>query len=126
MIPSHLGHRAAREPEAIRGGQRPPQTPCRELAAESLSNLSPPVEEAVSATTVSAVVKWNSHFMGKPPWPLPTLHWDHEPVRIPLNRPSGTFSPIGGEGETRIRADPHETGTDKTRTNTCSHSGRGA
>ena len=26
------------------------------------------------------------------------VHWDHEPVRIPLNRPPGTFSPIGGEG----------------------------
>src|SRR5213593_1422062 len=26
------------------------------------------------------------------------VHWDHEPVRIPLNRPSGIFSPTGGEG----------------------------
>ena len=26
------------------------------------------------------------------------VHWDHEPVRIPLNRPPGTFSPTGGEG----------------------------
>src|SRR5437870_5203048 len=26
------------------------------------------------------------------------MHWDHEPVRIPLNRPPGTFSPTGGEG----------------------------
>src|SRR5437867_12588536 len=25
-------------------------------------------------------------------------HWDHERFRIPLNRPSGTFSPTGGEG----------------------------
>ena len=25
-------------------------------------------------------------------------HRDHEPVRIPLNRPPGTFSPAGGEG----------------------------
>src|SRR6185503_2326413 len=24
------------------------------------------------------------------------VHWDHEPVRIPLNRPPGTFSPTGG------------------------------
>jgi len=29
---------------------------------------------------------------------LATVHSDHEPNRIPLNRPSGTFSPIGGEG----------------------------
>ena len=43
-------------------------------------------------------------------------HWDHEPVRIPLNRPSGTFSPTGGEGwdervrfaeeENRVKANP--------------------
>src|SRR6266545_2949115 len=26
------------------------------------------------------------------------MHWDHEPVPIPLNRPPGTFSPTGGEG----------------------------
>src|SRR5438093_13566712 len=26
------------------------------------------------------------------------VHWDPEPNRFPLNRPSGTFSPIGGEG----------------------------
>jgi|SRR5437867_2577060 len=26
------------------------------------------------------------------------VHWDREPVRIPLNRPSGSFSPTGGEG----------------------------
>ena len=27
------------------------------------------------------------------------VHWDPEPVRIPLNRPPGTFSPpTGGEG----------------------------
>ena len=27
------------------------------------------------------------------------MHWDHEPVGIPLNRrPPGTFSPTGGEG----------------------------
>jgi hypothetical protein len=26
------------------------------------------------------------------------IHWDHEPVRIPLNRPSGTYSPNVGEG----------------------------
>ena len=32
------------------------------------------------------------------PFGLATVHWDHEPCRIPLNRPSGTFSPIGGEG----------------------------
>jgi len=32
------------------------------------------------------------------PLGLTTVHRDHEPVRIPLNRPSGTFSPIGGEG----------------------------
>src|SRR5438552_9614144 len=25
-------------------------------------------------------------------------HWDHERFRIPLNRPSGTFCPTGGEG----------------------------
>ena len=29
---------------------------------------------------------------------LATVHRDHEPFRIPLNRPSGTFSPTGGEG----------------------------
>ena len=27
-----------------------------------------------------------------------TAHWDHEPRRIPLTRPSGTLSPSGGEG----------------------------
>ena len=27
-----------------------------------------------------------------------TAHWDHEPRRIPLTRPSGTLSPTGGEG----------------------------
>src|SRR2546428_11014595 len=26
---------------------------------------------------------------------LTTVHWDHEPNGIPLNRPSGTFSPMG-------------------------------
>ena len=26
------------------------------------------------------------------------VSWGHEPVGIPLNRPPGTFSPIGGEG----------------------------
>src|SRR5207247_10726445 len=26
------------------------------------------------------------------------MHWDAEPVRIPLNRPPGTFSPSGGGG----------------------------
>jgi hypothetical protein len=26
------------------------------------------------------------------------MHWDLEPVRIPLNRPPGTLSPTGGEG----------------------------
>jgi len=26
------------------------------------------------------------------------VHWDHDPVRIPLNRTPGTFSPTGGEG----------------------------
>jgi len=25
-------------------------------------------------------------------------HWDHEPVAIPLTRPSDTLSPSGGEG----------------------------
>src|SRR6059036_2301711 len=33
----------------------------------------------------------------RPLWPF-RMHWDHEPYRIPLTRPSGTFSPIGGEG----------------------------
>ena len=27
-----------------------------------------------------------------------SAHWGHEPRRIPLARPSGTLSPIGGEG----------------------------
>ena len=27
-----------------------------------------------------------------------TAHWDHEPRRVPLTRPSGTLSPSGGEG----------------------------
>src|SRR5438128_423553 len=38
----------------------------------------------------------NRRFM-ESPLGLTTAHRDHEPVRIPLNRPSGTFSPTGGE-----------------------------
>jgi len=26
---------------------------------------------------------------------LDAVHWDHEPVRNPLNRPPDTFSPLG-------------------------------
>src|SRR5207247_2763024 len=37
-------------------------------------------------------------FLAESPLGPATAHWDHEPARIPLNRPSGTFSPIGGEG----------------------------
>src|SRR5438477_6098843 len=38
------------------------------------------------------------------------VSWDHEPVRIPLNRPPGTFSPTGGEGwdeGVRFMENPH-------------------
>jgi hypothetical protein len=30
--------------------------------------------------------------------PNSDVSWGHEPLRIPLNRPAGTFSPTGGEG----------------------------
>jgi len=34
------------------------------------------------------------------------VYWDREPVRIPLNRPPGTFSRTGGEGARRSRTAP--------------------
>jgi len=39
------------------------------------------------------VGRFRESFLG-----LATAHGDPEPNPIPLNRPSGTFSPIGGEG----------------------------
>src|SRR2546426_12624745 len=35
---------------------------------------------------------------GEPSFVFPACIGDPEPKRIPLNRPSGTFSPSGGEG----------------------------
>jgi hypothetical protein len=36
--------------------------------------------------------------MGREQVPNVDVSWDHEPLEIPLIRPSGTFSPSGGEG----------------------------
>src|SRR5947207_2287947 len=40
----------------------------------------------------------SSGFMGSEHLQNSDVNRSHEPVGIPLNRPSGTFSPIGGEG----------------------------
>jgi hypothetical protein len=37
-------------------------------------------------------------FMESEHLPNADVSWGHEPLGIPLNRPSGTFSPTGGEG----------------------------
>src|SRR5438093_3232526 len=51
--------------------------------------------------------EWVGRFM-ESPLSLFRMHWDHEPVRIPLSRPSATLSPVspaqsGGEGRERGR-----------------------
>jgi len=33
------------------------------------------------------------------PLPLSRMHWDLEPMAIPLTRPTDTLSPTGGEGQ---------------------------
>src|SRR5438046_3889588 len=42
--------------------------------------------------------RWRGRFMGSEHLQNSDVNRSHEPVGIPLNRPSGTFSPIGGEG----------------------------
>src|SRR5437016_2959544 len=42
-------------------------------------------------------IRWPGRFM-ESPHAIFAVHWDAEAVRIPLNRPPGTFSPSGGEG----------------------------
>src|SRR6266516_5722882 len=48
-------------------------------------------------TRTSTTTRTKPRFM-ESPFSFFRMHCDHEPVRIPLNRPPGTFSPTGGEG----------------------------
>src|SRR2546425_11483804 len=48
--------------------------------------------------------RWGSW---RAPHDFDAMHWDHEPVRIPLNRPPGTFSPTVAANNLVLWGDPH-------------------
>src|SRR5216117_862631 len=62
----------------------------------------PPEEGSQCRGTLDEFPSWEGpgvgRFMGREHLQNSDVNRSHEPVGIPLNRPSGTFSPIGGEG----------------------------
>src|SRR5881396_3426343 len=62
----------------------------------------PPEEGSQCRGTLDEFPSWEGpgvgRFMEREHLQNSDVNRSHEPVGIPLNRPSGTFSPIGGEG----------------------------
>src|SRR6185369_5611001 len=86
IVPVHWNNKTER------AQRRPCVSPAQRESASGNANLPSALPTGACGTPPYPAVH------GEPPFVFFRMHWDLEPMAIPLTRPSDTLSPSGGEG----------------------------